>query len=219
MLLFDRIDVLNKLRTNIEVLGKIESLKLNYIQYSGKSDLIDSFNPFFTCPEFAYDDVDFKDKLYRHNPYANALFYIEIDYTLCKLVITSPWGEVPKIDGFPSEEYINKLKQYFLPAAIEHRKQQYELDKNRPAEPYIDHLYLIHDTVLNALKIGRSKNPKQRLKTLQFSTCNNLELICVCNDIGGQEKETHEKFKDIRLASEWFQYHEDIINHFKELQH
>ena len=61
--------------------------------------------------------------------------------------------------------------------------------------------YIIKDNTNNTYKIGRSKNPLKREKTLQ-SEKPNLKLIKIFeNNI---EKELHELYKDCRLRGEWF---------------
>lgn len=61
--------------------------------------------------------------------------------------------------------------------------------------------YIIKDCNNNTYKIGKSKNPLKREKTLQ-SEKPNLKLIKIFeNNI---EKELHELYKDCRLRGEWF---------------
>ena len=61
--------------------------------------------------------------------------------------------------------------------------------------------YIIKDNTNNTYKIGRSKDPLKREKTLQ-SEKPNLKLIKIFeNNI---EKELHELYKDCRLRGEWF---------------
>ena len=61
--------------------------------------------------------------------------------------------------------------------------------------------YIIKDNSNNTYKIGKSKNPLKREKTLQ-SEKPNLKLIKIFeNNI---EKELHELYKDCRLRGEWF---------------
>lgn len=61
--------------------------------------------------------------------------------------------------------------------------------------------YILKDNTNNTYKIGKSKNPLKREKTLQ-SEKPNLKLIKIFeNNI---EKELHELYKDCRLRGEWF---------------
>ena len=74
------------------------------------------------------------------------------------------------------------------------------------------YIYLIYDKNNNSLKIGFSKSPKSRLKYLQS---NKLFLIDYFKGNTKDEKILHKKFKSLRLASEWFEYHTNIIKEFK----
>lgn len=85
-------------------------------------------------------------------------------------------------------------------------------------KPLIDHLYLILDENNNTLKIGRSRNPHERISTLQVSTSNRLKLLHTLKDMGSIEKEVHEQFSHLRLASEWFLYDPSIIYFFTSRQ-
>ena len=67
------------------------------------------------------------------------------------------------------------------------------------------YIYLIYDQNNNSLKIGFSKNPKS----------NKLFLIDYFKGNTKDEKILHKKFKSLRLASEWFEYHTNIIKEFK----
>lgn len=77
-----------------------------------------------------------------------------------------------------------------------------------------DSLYLIHDTVQNALKIGRSRNPQARLAQLQTANCNRLSMLYSIKGMGYLEKELHQMFGKIRLNGEWFENDGSIIKYF-----
>jgi hypothetical protein len=82
-----------------------------------------------------------------------------------------------------------------------------------------DYLYLILDMNDNVLKIGRSKNPKARIKTLQIATSHNLRLLFAIKGKGEIEKNAHEIFKNLRITSEWFTYDNSIIDFFENLKY
>jgi hypothetical protein len=84
--------------------------------------------------------------------------------------------------------------------------------------PKKDNLYLIKDITNNTLKIGRSVDAKSRLRSLQVSTSNKLELLYEIKGEGEEEESTHAKFKKLRLASEWFKYDDSIIYYFKNYE-
>ena len=80
-------------------------------------------------------------------------------------------------------------------------------------------LYLIHNTIQNTLKIGISANPNQRLRALQVATSDYLTLIFSIKGKAYLEKELHNEFAELRLASEWFKYDKRIIERFNGLVH
>lgn len=81
------------------------------------------------------------------------------------------------------------------------------------------YLYLIHDTIQNTLKIGITANPKNRFRNLQLATSNKLVMLYALKGKAHLEKELHKEFAEIRLASEWFEYDERIIERYKELDY
>lgn len=97
------------------------------------------------------------------------------------------------------------------------RREDYSRQNNDPPvkkpEP-ITHLYLIKDTILNTLKIGKSKSVDKRFYQIQNATSNKLKLLSVIKNAGNTESIVHEKFSHLRLASEWFTYDNSILQHF-----
>lgn len=76
------------------------------------------------------------------------------------------------------------------------KKKRYNVNTLNYAKTYI-----LKDNTNNTYKIGKSKNPLKREKTLQ-SEKPNLKLIKIFeNNI---EKELHELYKHCRLRGEWF---------------
>lgn len=80
-----------------------------------------------------------------------------------------------------------------------------------------DYLYLIINEESNHLKIGRSVNPKSRLKQLQVASHDKLQLLFMIPDVGETEKDMHEVFNHLRVNSEWFKYDYSIILKFNQL--
>lgn len=78
-----------------------------------------------------------------------------------------------------------------------------------------EHLYLIKNTTNSAVKIGKSCNPTKRLKQLQTSCPDKLELISVLKYQGRREKEFHEKFSNLRLSGEWFKDDGSILEYYR----
>lgn len=70
--------------------------------------------------------------------------------------------------------------------------------------------YLIKDTSTGFIKIGKSKNPKNRLKMLSLANMN-LELIHVFDF--NIENYLHREFKNNNIGGEWFNVSaEEVIN-------
>lgn len=74
------------------------------------------------------------------------------------------------------------------------------------------HLYFIKSGVY--IKIGKSINPKRRLRQLSTSSPEKPEIMLVIENKGHLEKTFHKIFKDhrIRHNSEWFLYCKRIID-------
>ena len=68
----------------------------------------------------------------------------------------------------------------------------------------MDHLYFIQMDETGYIKIGRSKNPQQRLKTLQTGCPKRLRLILVLERNGHREAEFHQLLGRWRTLGEWF---------------
>ena len=84
-----------------------------------------------------------------------------------------------------------------------------EEDKLNIKNKSISKTYLMIDTKNGLIKIGKSKNPKYRERTLQ-SEKPSINLLTTCNY--DCEKELHKKYKNKRVRGEWFD-----LNH-KEIQ-
>lgn len=73
-------------------------------------------------------------------------------------------------------------------------------------------VYFILNKEVNHIKIGYSKNPKQRLKSLQTSSSCKLEMIHTIEGDISIEKFLHKQFKKIHIYNEWFHYDNSIID-------
>lgn len=69
-----------------------------------------------------------------------------------------------------------------------------------------DHVYFIATKDKSLVKIGVSRDPYRRLKTLQ--TGNPVELEMLHIELGSyrREKELHEMFANLRTNGEWFEF-------------
>lgn len=151
------------------------------------------------------DDGIFYSVDQRH--YGNLFFKEELEYLkLCIENTLDKYEEdnlsdcdIKKRDELAFDNFINNNRTY---------KQKKEKKS--------DDLYLIHDIVLDKLKIGRSNNSESRLKQLQIATSNKLELLFVINGKGYLEAQLHAFFKNINTNSEWFENDGQIVKYFKE---
>lgn len=69
------------------------------------------------------------------------------------------------------------------------------------------HLYFIQSAVTGAIKIGRSKHPKKRLRQLQTGSPHKLRILLVIEHNGHREKILHQRLKHHRIRygrGEWF---------------
>ena len=72
----------------------------------------------------------------------------------------------------------------------------------------MQHLYIIQSDKTGAIKIGRSKNPENRLKQLQTGSPYKLKLLLVVEGRGDLEKRLHQKLDKWkqRRNGEWFEF-------------
>lgn len=82
---------------------------------------------------------------------------------------------------------------------------------------YVYLLKALHDNQL--FKIGRAKNPKDRMRTfgikLPFEV--EFELLIQTEDMYYLEKKLHSKFKEVRLSGEWFRLSDDDVQYMRDL--
>ena len=68
--------------------------------------------------------------------------------------------------------------------------------------------YFIQSVLGGPIKIGISSDPPRRLKTLQTSCHQKLQIIAMLD--GDQEKEIHRQFSHLRTYGEWFEAVEEL---------
>lgn len=80
------------------------------------------------------------------------------------------------------------------------------------------YVYLLQSPT-NAYKIGRTKNPKNRLETFSVKLPFEVEYVCVVQteDMYGLEKDLHIHFSDKRINGEWFNLLPDDVEYIKGL--
>lgn len=78
-------------------------------------------------------------------------------------------------------------------------------------------IYLIHDPVGKALKIGRSDNPILRLSNLQSAhPRSKLKLLSMFAAKSYVEQDLHKELEEFRLNGEWFEEAGEVIETFLE---
>ena len=68
------------------------------------------------------------------------------------------------------------------------------------------------------VKIGRTKNPKQRKSELICGCPQSLEIIFALESHTINEETLHRKFREHRIHHEWFNLHDDIKLFIKQLR-
>jgi hypothetical protein len=66
------------------------------------------------------------------------------------------------------------------------------------------------------LKIGYTKNIHKRLSQLQTSNPVKLEVLHLIEGNTDLEKELHQSFGHLVVSGEWFEFHESILDYFKD---
>lgn len=118
-----------------------------------------------------------------------------------------------------TDKDVKERNNFLVDSYWERVKRESREERSKPKAKRVsqDYLYLIHDTIQNTLKIGISANPKNRFRNIQLATSNKLVMLYALKGKAHLEKELHKEFADIRLASEWFEYDERIIERYKNL--
>ena len=77
------------------------------------------------------------------------------------------------------------------------------------------YVYLISDLNNYTYKIGISKNPENRIKSLQTGNDNKLKIVhkILCENFNDVELALHNKYQFLRVNGEWFELaDEDVAN-------
>lgn len=65
-------------------------------------------------------------------------------------------------------------------------------------------LYVVHDPVADAIKIGTTKTPRPRISNLAVGNPNPIETVVVVPAPAGLERALHQFLADHRIRGEWF---------------
>ncbi len=62
--------------------------------------------------------------------------------------------------------------------------------------------YIIADKKYHIIKVGRSRNPHESLKTIQINNSTELEMVCVFKE--DIDKEIKDLLKEYKIRGEWY---------------
>lgn len=138
-------------------------------------------------------------------PDGSLLSHEEIDVYISLLEEAKTQAEdsaVEQLNNEIHEERMNELKDY---------ENKYNPSLNKKS----GFVYLMRSKN-DKYKIGFSKDPKKRLKSLQNDTPFELECLRVIqtDDMKGLERDMHEYYKSKRVAGEWFDLSQEDISYF-----
>jgi hypothetical protein len=88
-----------------------------------------------------------------------------------------------------SEDDIKERNNSLINSFWQEMRQPSKERKPRGKKVSKDYLYLIHDTIQNTLKIGITRNPKNRFRNIQLATSNKLKMLYAIKGKAHLEKE------------------------------
>lgn len=97
------------------------------------------------------------------------------------------------------KSYRNKQNDFY-----EDKKIEKKLDKQQLPKKTKGFVYFIQGSCGGAIKIGYSKDPEERLKTLQTGYPDILKILLLVPGSERTEQYFHNKFAEYRLNGEWF---------------
>ena len=115
---------------------------------------------------------------------------------------SSPSDWRPQRLGRPGLRYVGSTRGWYLaPSVVEDGEDGHNPTAGRDAEI----VYVIHAPEVGRLKIGQTKNLKQRLKALKAFSPVELRLVASFPpESGHSEGSLHRRFGASRLHGEWF---------------
>lgn len=170
----------------------------------------------FMCPQLMtafeiYVNVD------NMTHYASRLSDDELE-RLRQLFVFPGWIQNLKIEY--GHGLAHTLQTVLAEKQSRHKKRQHaernELKKNPPQKH--GYVYLIQ-SISQHYKIGRTRNPKDRLRTFNVKLPFEVDFIAVIRtkDMFSLEAELHQRFGDKRINGEWFDLSPDDVAYIKNL--
>lgn len=160
---------------------------------------------------------------YANSSYTDAQlrnhFYSTFDEHLDE---TLEWYEVAKNQDFLD---VTPIMVRYAEAAIWEKERQAKkqakeqrVTEKRASAAYKGYVYLIQSPT-GAYKIGRTTNPKDRMKTFSVKLPFEVEYVCLIqtDDMYSLEQSLHKQFATKRVNGEWFQLEPNDVEHIKRL--
>jgi uncharacterized protein YutD len=123
--------------------------------------------------------------------------------------------KIKTINDYTKEEIDLTLKK------VEERKKIDEEKKREKEKRYGKHkgfVYFIQGENGGAIKIGYSKDPEVRLKTLQTSYPDILKVLCLIPGNANTESKYHKAFEHLKLNGEWYKPDKEIFDEIEKLK-
>lgn len=111
----------------------------------------------------------------------------------------------------------DSLEFYNFKVRKEHDEwsKQNSIERDKKAKLDIGFIYLMQDSGLSGLKIGYSKKPEAREKTLRLEQPN-IKILFSVRGTFAYERMLHTYFKEKRIRGEWFDITPDEVIKFIE---
>lgn len=109
----------------------------------------------------------------------------------------------------PEEQAAKAASTMTMEQVREHIAEQRARIRGKP------HVYFIQQGDSGAIKIGCSKNPAQRLQSLQTGHSEPLRLLTCAVGSQAQERALHDRFAHLRVSGEWFRPAEELLAYIR----
>jgi hypothetical protein len=167
---------------------------------------------------------------------ADFLMRMELEGHSEKSIAFTIWKKQEKLRMFRRDERFfsilkNEIKKYSWtkddPRWEEYNKKKAEAERMQKYKKEIqesnvksklDYVYFIQGVCGGAIKIGRSKDPEMRLKTLQTGYPDTLHILLLIPGSAKIELQIHEELEQYRLNGEWFKPEKPVMDKIKELK-
>lgn len=113
-----------------------------------------------------------------------------------------------------------KIEQYIFLGAITILQAELRRRANLPAPRNPGYVYLLQSPT-SAYKIGRTRDPNNRMRTFGVQLPFEVDFICVIKtgDMYELERRLHERYADKRIRGEWFALDSEDVEYIKGLAH